>query len=267
MKTEIFFISDLHLALEKPEITRKFLYFLQHHAVNAKSVYILGDLFDVWVGDDDFSPPINKLKKQLKQLTDSGTQVFLQSGNRDFLLGNRFCAEAGVSLLGDYALIELNGVKTLLTHGDLLCTDDLPYQAFREKSHTLEWQQNVLSKPLLLRLLVARWYRIRSFFHKRGKSAEIMDVNQQTVEKVMREHQALRLIHGHTHRSAIHNFTIDNLAVQRFVLTEWKNQSINILCWNNGGYYTIELYNYPVGLSIVFKILNYIKFCFLMVFY
>ncbi len=241
MKTEIFFISDLHLALEKPEITRKFLYFLQHHAINAKALYILGDLFDVWVGDDDFSPPIKKLKKHLKQLTDDGTQVFLQSGNRDFLLGNRFCRETGVNLLGDYAVIELNGVKTLLTHGDLLCTDDLPYQAFREKSHTLEWQQQVLSKPLLLRLLVARWYRFRSFFHKKGKSAEIMDVNQETVEKVMRQYQTRYLIHGHTHRPAIHNFTIDNQPAQRFVLSEWKKQAINILGWNDEGYYTFEL--------------------------
>ena len=241
MKTNIFFISDLHLALEKPEITRKFLYFLQHYAVNAKAVYILGDLFDVWVGDDDFTPPINRLKKQLKQLTSNGTQIFLQPGNRDFLLGQNFCADTGITLLGDYAVIDLNGAKTLLTHGDLLCTDDLPYQAFREKSHTSAWQKNVLSKPLLLRLLVARWYRIRSFFHKRGKSAEIMDVNQNTVLKVMSEHQALRLIHGHTHRPAVHNFTMGNQPAQRFVLAEWKKQPISILGWNSDNYYMIEL--------------------------
>jgi UDP-2,3-diacylglucosamine hydrolase len=117
----------------------------------------------------------------------------------------------------------------------------LPYQAFRQKSHTLEWQKNVLSKPLLLRLLVARWYRIRSFFHKRGKSAEIMDVNQTTVEEVMRQHHALRLIHGHTHRPAIYDFSIDNQAVQRFVLTEWKTQSFDILVWNSHGYFTVNL--------------------------
>lgn len=241
VKTDIFFISDLHLALEKPDITRKFLYFLQHHAPQAKAMYILGDLFDVWVGDDDFSPPINKLKKQLKQLTSSGVQIFLQPGNRDFLLGHKFCADTGITLLADYAVIELNGVKTLLTHGDLLCTDDLPYQAFRAKSHTPAWQQNVLSKPLLLRLLVARWYRIRSFFHKRGKSAEIMDVSQATVLDLMRKHQALRLIHGHTHRPAIHDFTIDNQTAQRFVLCEWKKQPINILGWNNKGYFTLKM--------------------------
>jgi UDP-2,3-diacylglucosamine hydrolase len=241
VKTEIFFISDLHLALEKPYITQKLLYFLQNHALNAKALYILGDLFDVWVGDDDFTPPITKLKKQLKQLTSGGTQVFFQPGNRDFLLGQKFCSDTGITLLNDYEVIVLNNVKTLLTHGDLLCTDDLLYQAFREKSHTLEWQQNVLSKPLLLRLLVARWYRIRSFFHKKNKSAEIMDVNQDTVLKVMRQHQTLRLIHGHTHRPAIHNFTINNQAAQRFVLSEWKKQSINILAWNYDTYYTIIL--------------------------
>ncbi len=241
MKTEIFFISDLHLALEKPEITTKFLYFLQHHATNAKALYILGDLFDVWVGDDDFTPPINKLKQELKRLTLNGTEIFLQAGNRDFLLGSKFCTETGITLLSDYAVIELNGVKTLLTHGDLLCTDDLPYQAFRQKSHTVEWQENVLSKPLLLRLLVARWYRIRSFFHKKNKSAKIMDVNQQTVESVMREYHVLRLIHGHTHRPAIHDFNLDNQAVQRFVLTEWKKQPVHLLGWNNKHFYTFEL--------------------------
>lgn len=241
MKTDIFFISDLHLALEKPDITHKFLYFLQYHVINAKALYILGDLFDVWVGDDDFSPPINTLKKQLKQLTESGTQVFLQKGNRDFLLGQKFCAETGMTLLGDYAVIELNGVKTLLTHGDLLCTDDLSYQVFREKSHTLAWQKNVLSKPLLLRLLVARWYRMRSFFHKRGKTAEIMDVNQNAVEKIMLQYNVLNLIHGHTHKFAVHKFSLEHQIAQRFVLSAWEKKTINILVWNNHGYYTISV--------------------------
>jgi UDP-2,3-diacylglucosamine hydrolase len=241
VKTDIFFISDLHLALEKRDITRKFLYFLQHYAVNAKALYILGDLFDVWIGDDDFMPPIQNIKKQFKQLTASGTQIFLQPGNRDFLLGQQFCNETGAKLLGDYEVIELNGVRTLLTHGDLLCTDDVPYQAFREKSHTPKWQQAVLSKPLGLRLLVARWYRLRSFFHKRGKSTEIMDVNQNTVLNVMREHQVLRLIHGHTHKPALHNFDLDGQAAQRFVLTEWKTLPISLLGWNQENYYQVKL--------------------------
>lgn len=236
MKIEYFFISDLHLALEKPAVTRKFLQFLQQEATQAQAIYILGDLFDTWVGDDDEFPPIRRIKKQLKQLTSQGIQVFLQAGNRDFLLGQKFCTDTGVVLLEDYAVIALNGVKTLLMHGDLLCTDDLPYQAFRAKSHAQAWQQAVLSKPLLLRLLVARWYRLRSFFHKRDKTAEIMDVNQETVCAIMRQYQVKRLIHGHTHRPAVHSFQVDNEVVERIVLSEWQIQPFDLLGWNKEGY-------------------------------
>jgi UDP-2,3-diacylglucosamine hydrolase len=236
LNQDIFFISDLHLALEKKEITQHFISFLNHQARNASAVYILGDLFDVWVGDDNNSSPIKQIKTKLKQLTDSGTQVFLQQGNRDFLLGQQFCKETGIILLDDYAVTDLNGDKTLLTHGDLLCSDDIAYQEFRKKSHTVEWKQNVLSKPLFIRILVARWYRFRSYFHKRKKSQDIMDVNQQTVVNIMKEHDCLRLIHGHTHRPAIHNFEINGKTAQRFVLAEWKKEGVEILRWNSEGY-------------------------------
>jgi UDP-2,3-diacylglucosamine hydrolase len=236
LNQEILFISDLHISLEKPEITRRFLAFLQNRAPKAAAVYILGDLFDAWIGDDDPTPPNNKIRKQLKQLTDSGTPVYLQQGNRDFLLGKQFCLDTGVTLLDDYVVVDLYGTPTLLTHGDLLCTDDLPYQAFRAKSHTPEWQQAVLSKPLLLRLLAARWYRIRSHFHKRKKSRDIMDVNQDTVIKVMQDHNSLRLIHGHTHRPAVHNFEINGQPVQRFVLAAWSKDAGGLLSWNSKGY-------------------------------
>jgi UDP-2,3-diacylglucosamine hydrolase len=232
----ILFISDLHLSLDKPEITRRFLNFLENRAVGAEALYILGDLFDAWVGDDDPTPPNGKIKHQLKKLTDAGTEVYLQPGNRDFLLGQRFCNETGVTLLGDYAVIDLYGVPTLLTHGDLLCTDDLPYQAFRAKSHTPEWMRSVLSKPLLLRLLAARWYRWRSFLHKRKKSREIMDVNQETVILAMKEHGCLRLIHGHTHRPNIHDIQIDGHAARRFVLAAWSKEAGQALCWAPRGY-------------------------------
>ena len=236
MNQDIFFISDLHLALEKKEITQHFISFLNNQARNASAVYILGDLFDVWVGDDNNSSPIKEIKTKLKQLTDSGTQVFLQQGNRDFLLGQQFCKETGITLLDDYAVIDLNGDKTLLTHGDLLCSDDIAYQEFRKKSHTVEWKQNVLSKPLFIRILAARWYRFRSYFHKRKKSQDIMDVNQQTVVNIMKEHDCLRLIHGHTHRPAIHDFEINGKTAQRFVLAEWKKEGVEILRWNTEGY-------------------------------
>ena len=237
----VLFISDLHLTLERPAITQCFLNFLKTKATEAKALYILGDFFDVWVGDDDFMPPINKIKKQLQQLTAAGVKIYLQRGNRDFLLGEKFCQQTGLVLLEDYAVINLFGVKTLLTHGDLLCTDDLAYQAFRKKSHTLTWQQNVLSKPLLLRLLVARWYRFRSFFHKRNKSQQIMDVNQQTVIEVMTQYQVTRLIHGHTHRPEIHEFKLGCKNVQRLVLAEWTEDKVSLLSWSQQGHETIIL--------------------------
>jgi UDP-2,3-diacylglucosamine hydrolase len=230
------FISDLHLSLDKPEITRRFLNFLRDRAPKSAAVYILGDLFDAWIGDDDFTPPNNSIRKQLKQLTDSGTPVYLLQGNRDFLLGKRFSEDTGVTLLDEFTVIDLNGVPTLLTHGDLLCTDDLPYQSFRKKSHSREWQQAVLAKPFFLRLLVARWYRLRSYFHKRKKSQDIMDVNQDTVLNIMRERQCLRLIHGHTHRPAIHHFEIDNQAAERIVLAAWSKHAGEVVCWDHNGY-------------------------------
>lgn len=236
MNPETLFISDLHIALEKPEITQRFLDFLNNRARQATAVYILGDLFDVWVGDDDFTPPTNKIREQLKQLTDSGTKVFLQPGNRDFLLGKQFCLDTGVIMMDDFTVIDLYGTATLLTHGDLLCTDDIAYQAFRVKSRSIEWQQSVLSKPLLLRLLAARWYRLRSFFHKRKKALEIMDVNQETVINIMIEKNCIRLIHGHTHRPEIHSFKLHEQTVQRFVLCPWSKESGSLLCWDENGY-------------------------------
>lgn len=236
-----FFIADVHLALEKPDITHHFLAFLTNQARHAEAVYILGDLFDVWVGDDDFMPPIKTIKLHLKQLTDSGVTVYLQQGNRDFLLGGLFCQQTGIILLDEYAVIDLYGVKTLLTHGDLLCTDDRAYQVFREKSHTVDWQQNVLSKPLFLRLMVARWYRLKSFFYKKNKSQAIMDVNLKTVVNVMKKYQVLRLIHGHTHRPAIHEFLLENQAAHRFVLSEWKKDTVNILSWSEKGYKSVRI--------------------------
>jgi UDP-2,3-diacylglucosamine hydrolase len=236
MKTEILFISDLHIAWDKPEITRRFLHFLEHRATQANALYILGDLFDAWVGDDDFSPPNPKIRAALKRLIESRTKVYLQVGNRDFLLGRQFCNQTGVTMLSDPVAIDLFGVPTLLMHGDLLCTDDLPYQAFRSKSRSPEWQRRVLSKPLFVRLLAARWYRLKSYFHKRQKSLEIMDVNQETVTKTMVEHDCRRLVHGHTHRPDIHNFEINGKAAQRFVLPAWSKESGAILIWDSNGY-------------------------------
>ncbi|QPK63158.1 UDP-2,3-diacylglucosamine diphosphatase [Methylomonas sp. LL1] len=232
MKQDTLFISDLHISLEKTEITRRFLDFLQNRARRAQALYILGDLFDAWIGDDDNTPPNKTIKQALKQLSDSGTQVFLLQGNRDFLIGQRFADETGITLLDEYAVVELNHHRVLLTHGDLLCTDDLPYQAFRLKAHSPEWQENVLSKPLWLRLLAARWYRLRSYWHKRKKTQDIMDVNPRTVIETMQKYQCRTLIHGHTHRPAMHDLTVDGAAAQRIVLGDWKKDSAECLCWD-----------------------------------
>ena len=242
MHKDIIFISDLHLSLNKKEITDSFLSFLKHEACEVDAIYILGDLFDAWVGDDDNTPPNKQLKNQLKKLTDSGVKVFFQQGNRDFLLGKNFCSETGITLLDDYVVIELNGIKTLLTHGDLLCTNDLPYQDFRKKSRTSEWQRNILSKPLFVRLIAARWYRFRSYFHKRQKNQEIMDVDQHTVINEMLKHDCTQLIHGHTHRPATHHFEINGQPAQRIVLAQWEQSSVqSIVRWSSDGFTREEI--------------------------
>jgi UDP-2,3-diacylglucosamine hydrolase len=239
-KAELIFLSDLHLAWEKPGITARFIHFLQNRARQARALYILGDLFDAWIGDDDITQPARGIRQHLTQLIASGTQVYLLQGNRDFLLGARFAAATGVQLLDEFTVIDIFGTPTLLTHGDLLCTDDVVYQAFREKSHTQQWQQNVLSKPLIIRLLAARWYRLQSHLHKRSTSYTVMDVNQDAVVDVMRRYQCWRLIHGHTHRPDVHCFEINEQFAQRFVLAEWHKNAAHILCWNSTGY-TIEV--------------------------
>jgi UDP-2,3-diacylglucosamine hydrolase len=242
LKSDILFISDLHLAIDKPDITRRFLRFLEERAPTAKSLYILGDLFDAWIGDDDNTPPNKLIKQALKSLSHQGTSIFLLSGNRDFLIGKRFCDESNITLIQeDYAVLPLRSFSVLMTHGDLLCTDDLAYQEFRLKSRTPEWKYNVFSKPLWLRLIAARWYRFKSYYHKRGKTADIMDVNQITVEQVMTTNNCNILIHGHTHRPAFHSFNLNGLACQRLVLGDWKKDSGTAIRWD-GEVFSVETF-------------------------
>ena len=242
MRDEILFISDLHLAFEKPRITKNFLNFLSSRATHPKELYILGDLFDVWVGDDDSTSPNKKIKQHLKKLTSQGTHVYLQQGNRDFLVGPQFCQETGIILLEDYHLLDLFGTQTLLMHGDLLCTDDIGYQKFRQLSHTSHWKQEKLAYPLWLRLIASRWYRFKSLLHKRNYDAEILDVNQNEVIKTLRKYHTYRLIHGHTHRPALHQFTIDKIPSERFVLANWTTQQGSVLCWSPEGHHVETIY-------------------------
>ncbi|MEE9354643.1 MAG: UDP-2,3-diacylglucosamine diphosphatase [Methylococcaceae bacterium] len=229
MVKETLFISDLHLTIEKPYITQRFLTFLKQRASQAETLYILGDFFDTWVGDDDQTPPIKTVKQALQRLTEEGVTVYLQHGNRDFLIGEKFCADTGVRLVEDHHMINLYGKSILLMHGDLLCTDDIAYQAFRNKSRSLGWQQNVLSKPLLIRLLAARWYRFKSYLHKRDQEQMIMDVNQSTVATTMQQYQADYLIHGHTHRQGIHEVLLNDKKLTRIVLPEWSQTTCEVL--------------------------------------
>lgn len=238
---ESLFISDLHLRKDRPETTQRFIRFLENRAKDVEALYMLGDLFDLWIGDDDRAPPNGEIIAQLRKLTGSGTQVYFQQGNRDFLIKDRFSDETGVVLLDDYTVINLYGTDTLLMHGDLLCTDDVAYQRFRQKTRNPEWQQRILSKPLWIRQLIAWWYQFKSHRDKNKKSMEIMDVNDNCVKETLRKYKVKRLIHGHTHRPNVHTVNVDGHSTQRFVLSQWEDQG-SVLCWTADGYH-IEVIN------------------------
>lgn len=236
MKQETLFISDLHLSASRPDVVQRFLHFIDERACSAQRLFILGDLFDAHIGDDNNAWPYPAIRASLKRLCAGNTALFIQQGNRDFLLGQRFCNDTGAGLLGDYHVIDLYGTPTLLTHGDLLCTDDVHYQAARLRVRTETWKSHALSKPLWLRQLYARWYRFKSGRDKDRKSLEIMDVNHETVCDVLLEHGVTRILHGHTHRPAVHDFEVKGQPCQRFVLPEWAGQEW-VLCWDKTGYW------------------------------
>jgi len=219
------FISDLHLSQEQPGTVGLFLHFLQQQAPQAESLYILGDLFDTWVGDDDTTPPIPSIIAALKQLSKTGTKIFIQPGNRDFLLGQDFMSATGSTLLPDTYVIELEGIPTLLMHGDLLCTDDKEYQQARIMLRSKAFAQDFLSKTITDRRTIAASYRQRSGEATSLKADGIMDVNLETVIKIMQKNGTLRLIHGHTHRPGLHDFTLDGKTAQRIVLSEWHEHN------------------------------------------
>lgn len=234
MRAEALFISDLHLSGASPAVVHKFLGFLASTASQSERLYILGDLYDYYLGDDDNTWPFPEIRKALANLKTTGTRVYFQHGNRDFLLGSRFCEETGVTLLDDYAVIELHGKPVLLTHGDLLCTDDIQYQEVRSRIRTPEWQEHALNKPLWMRRLYGRWYRYKSRKHKGQKTREIMDVNAETVQDVMQRFGVKLLIHGHTHRPGIHEFEMNGAPCQRYVLPEWNGHEW-VLCFTDSG--------------------------------
>lgn len=221
---ETLFIADLHLDAARPAVTRAFIEFLQAQAAQAEALYILGDLFEVWIGDDDDDPEAWRVTAALHALVSHGVPVYLQHGNRDLLLGSGFCERSGTTLLDEEVVIDLYGTPTLLLHGDTLCTDDTAYQAFRSTVHDPDYQTAFLARPLAERRTIVAGLRQQSREATQGKTATIMDVNQQAVETVMRRHAVRRLIHGHTHRPAIHDLLLDGHAAQRIVLGDWYTQ-------------------------------------------
>lgn len=229
-------ISDLHLSEERPSTTERFLDFLAHEASGAGDLYVLGDLFDYWVGDDELSAPggdplARRVADAIMNLVARGTPVHVMQGNRDFLLGDEFLSACGARALTDPTVTEVGGVTTLLMHGDTLCTDDQDYLAWRRTARSPSWQADFLAAPIGERQARARALRAESEARKRGKSATIMDVNRDAVVEAFGRHGVTRLIHGHTHRPGRHRLELDGRLCERWVLPDW---------YRAGGYLVAE---------------------------
>lgn len=229
------FISDLHLCASRPAINTAFIAFLQNTTSAVKALYILGDLFEYWAGDDDIADTFHQqIITAFKRLSDSGVNVFLMHGNRDFLIADDFCQMTGITLLEDPTLIDLHGKRALLSHGDDLCIDDVAYQQFRTQVRDKKWQHEFLSQPLPVRKKQIEAIRTRSEHEKTQKSMEIMDVNAEAVNALLKQYQPDLLIHGHTHRPAQHAIQLDGRLITRWVLGDWYEQGSYLACDKNG---------------------------------
>ncbi len=220
----ILLISDLHLEEKRPDITRAFLRFLETRAAQAEALYILGDFFEVWVGDDGMSPFQHEIARALNALSQGGTRVYLMHGNRDFMIGKAFCHEAGCTLLADPHIAQIGGERVLLTHGDSLCTRDEGYMRLRR------WLRNPVSLFILHNLSLAKRQKLAQKLRSsskeetRMKASDIVDVTPDEVIKIMQRHKVRTLIHGHTHRPATHSIQIDGQSATRIVLGDWDRQ-------------------------------------------
>lgn len=229
------FIADLHLHEERPLATGRFFRFLEDIAAGADALYILGDLFEYWPGDDDAGNDLaNKTADKLKRLAESGTPVYFMHGNRDFLLAQNFASKCAMSLLVDPTVVDLFGTPTLLTHGDLLCTDDTRYQQFRRLVRHHLVQKLLLHLPLKLRHVLAGAARSGSERAKAGKSYEVMDANGEAVQKMFKHFGVARMIHGHTHRPARHQLMVDGNEAERWVLPDWYGEGGYLSCTRDG---------------------------------
>jgi UDP-2,3-diacylglucosamine hydrolase len=232
----ILFISDLHLAPQTPGVQRLFLAFLAGRARAAEQLFILGDLFESWPGDDCLDDAQNVLAADiadaLRELTDSGVAVSVMHGNRDFLLGHGFAARSGVRLLPDPYVLSVPAWQFVLAHGDALCTDDADYQRFRAQVRTADWQRAFLARSLAERYQVAFALRRESENAKRAKAGYLMDVNPAATDDFLRQYGYASLIHGHTHRPARHDHIVDGIHVERWVLADWHEDAGECLAWN-----------------------------------
>lgn len=229
------FISDLHLSAEHPHSMAAFQRFITTSAAHAEALYILGDLFDYWAGDDDLHDAFHQqVIAALHNLTTHGTRVYLMQGNRDLLMGEALATAFGAQLLADPSLLNLYGTPTLLTHGDTLCTDDIEYQQFRKLVHSAEFQQQFLTRPLAERKAYITQLRTRSEAEKQNKASSIMDVNDEAVATLLRAHHYPRLIHGHTHRPKRHEHSVDGHIYERWVLGDWDDTGNALRCDSGG---------------------------------
>ena len=229
------FISDLHLDDRRPETTALLLQFLQDEAIHAEALYILGDLFEFWLGDDVRSRCSEDVANAMAHLADNGVPCYFMHGNRDFLVRGDYATSAGFRLLPDEHVIDLYGEKVLLMHGDSLCTDDVAYQQFRRVVRNPAWQLDILAKSPQERLQIALQARDASAAHKGSVEMDIMDVNPGEVNAAFERHDVLRMIHGHTHRPAIHDLDIRGQKAQRIVLGDWYTQG-SVLRVQDGHY-------------------------------
>lgn len=217
-------VADLHLCDSRPVISRLFIDFLVNTATRADSLFILGDLFEYWLGDDTLHLPLNQcVSEALGWLAEQGTTIYFMHGNRDFLIAEQFAQTCHATLLTDPQVVDLHGTASLLMHGDTLCTDDADYLNFRKQVRNADWQTQFLAQPLSARVAIAQQARSQSESAKQEKTAAIMDVNDEAVAAVLRQYHYPRLIHGHTHRPALHTLTIDNHVCERWVLPDWFN--------------------------------------------
>jgi UDP-2,3-diacylglucosamine hydrolase len=226
------FVSDLHLTAERPEANERFFGFMEGKARGAAALYVLGDLFEVWIGDDDGAGQFNRaVIDAFARVTKGGTALYLMHGNRDFLLGSRFCQATGASLLEDPTVVDIDGTPTVLLHGDTLCTDDVDYQAWRWKARNRLLQRIFLAMSLDMRRRISVKGREKSKAVIAGKPAGIMDVNNDAVRQAFLKHGVTRMIHGHTHRPGHHEMVVDGRRCERWVLPDW---------YSPGGYLEIR---------------------------